>query len=94
MATFPTTLQVLGMQLKTDGNHPADAMDIVNSDSGRVINKGLTKREYFAAMAMTGLLTRVPKRHGGETDLGTLECKRIADESRIMADALIEALNK
>lgn len=55
---------------------------------------GLTKREYFAAMAMQGLLTRVPKRHDDEVELGILEAKRIADECTIMADFLIDALNK
>lgn len=55
---------------------------------------GLTKREYFAAMAMQGLLTRVPKRHGDETDLGIIEARRIAAESCIMADLLIKDLNE
>ena len=54
----------------------------------------LTKREYFAALAMQGLLTRVPKRHGDETDLGIIEARRIAAESRIMADLLIAELNE
>ena len=55
---------------------------------------GLTKREYFAAMAMQGLLTRVPKRHNDEVDLGINESSRIAQESVLMADLLIEELNK
>jgi Mn-dependent DtxR family transcriptional regulator len=59
-----------------------------------ISSNGCTKREYFAAMAMQGLLTRVPKRQGGETDLGILEAKRIAAESRIIADLLIEELNE
>jgi hypothetical protein len=84
MATFPTTLQVLGMQLPTDGNHPTDAMDILNSDSGRVINKGLTKREYFAAMAMQALITR-----GAH-----LVIENVTHNSVVYADSLIEALNK
>ena len=54
---------------------------------------GLTKREYFAIMAMQSLLARVPKRVGGETDLGILESKRIVGESCIMADSLIAELN-
>lgn len=84
MATFPTTLQVLGMQLKTDGNHPTDAMDIVNSDSGRVINKGLTKREYFAAMAMQNM-AKIYRTESVEI---------VAKAAVAYADALIEALNK
>lgn len=67
---------------KTEPNQPA------------FTNDGLSKREYFASMAMQGLLTRVPKRLDGETDLGILESKRIAEESVIMADLLIKALNK
>ena len=57
-------------------------------------NHGLTKREYFAALAMQGLLTRVPNRPNNETDLGVIELKRISEESTIMADALINALNE
>ena len=57
------------------------------------IQYGLTKREYFAAIAMQGLLTRIPKRQGDEVDLGILEAQRIASESRIMADLLIKELN-
>jgi hypothetical protein len=61
--------------------------------SSHVEEKGLTKREYFAGLAMQGLLTRVPYRHNGETDLGILECKRIAEESVIMADKLLVELS-
>jgi hypothetical protein len=61
--------------------------------SSHVEEKGLTKREYFAAMAMQGLLTRVPNRHNLETDLGILECKRIAEEAVIMADKLLVELS-
>ena len=46
---------------------------------------GLTKREYFAAMAMQGLLSTVPESFNG---------REIAEISVNMADALIEALNK
>lgn len=54
----------------------------------------LNKREYFAAIAMQGLLTRLPNRQNNETDLGVKESKRIAEEAVIMADELINALNK
>ena len=64
-----------------------------NAAFANLIN-GCTKREYFAALAMQGLLTRVPKRHGDETDLGIIEARRIAAESRIMADLLIAELNE
>lgn len=55
---------------------------------------GLTKREYFAGLAMQGLLTRVPKRDNDKVDLGILELKRIVEESVLASDALLEALNK
>lgn len=73
---------------KTEPNQPAFACA---SDTGH--QEGLTKREYFAAMAMQGLLTRTPKRDGHETDLGVLESERIAAESVIVADKLIRFLN-
>lgn len=52
---------------------------------------GLTKREYFAAMALQGLLAHDPvvSIHGEES-LG----ERMANWSVVYADALIEALNK
>lgn len=46
-------------------------------------SQGLTKREYFAAMAMQGLLAD-----------GHYFNKFIAETSRRMADVLIEELNK
>lgn len=49
------------------------------------IDGGLTKREYFAAMAMQGFLTIVDK---------NFNAKELAEPSVKMADALIEALNQ
>ena len=63
-----------------------------NVDSSKVECKGLTKREYFAGLAMQGLLTRVQKRDNNKVDLGILECKRIVDEAVIMADELLKQL--
>jgi hypothetical protein len=54
------------------------------SDEGYIINAGLTKREYFAAMAMQGLLS-------------DYESESIEDYSKYavqLADALIEELSK
>ena len=62
-------------------------------DDNSHLQEGLTKFEYFAGLAMQGLLTRLPKRENNETDLGILESKRIADEVVIMANELIKALN-
>jgi hypothetical protein len=79
------------MEKKTNTQFPMGATLQGNSHP---YENGLTKREYFAVLAMQGLLTRVPKRQGGETDLGILEAKRIVAESRIIADLLIEELNE
>jgi len=48
---------------------------------------GLTKREYFAAIAMGGMFTN-------EMLVGPDEYLNIAKDAVIAADALIEALNK
>lgn len=47
---------------------------------------GLTTREYFAAMAMQGLLATV--------QISQYMPERIASDSVMMADALIKALNE
>ena len=51
-----------------------------------ILDYGLTKREYFAAMAMQGLMARenALRLHG--SDASSIAVKR--------ADALIDALNK
>lgn len=75
-----------------------NAEQLIHSFAGTDHNsgnfEGLTKREYFAGLAMQGLLTRVPNRHGGEVDLGQLEIERIVVESKLMADALLAELEK
>lgn len=68
-------------------NHPLGQPEII-------IEYGLTKREYFAGLAMQGLLTRVPERESGEVALGVKESKRIVEESVFIADALLEELSK
>lgn len=61
--------------MKTDGQH--DAFPCVGGQ------QGLTKREYFAAMAMNGLVS---------TDLyGIEDC---AERAVKQSDALIKQLNK
>ena len=80
----------------TNGNDLAHPTNIIDPEQqfAPEYHTGLTKREYFAAMALQGLLTRVPNRPNNETDLGVIELKRISEESVIMADALINALNE
>jgi len=53
---------------------------------GNVTCKGLTKREYFAAMAMQGYISC------GKANV--ISCKSLAIYSVQAADALIEELNK
>ena len=48
---------------------------------------GSTKREYFAAMAMQGLLASWPEN-------GRLNPDKTAERATLFADALIAALNK
>jgi len=62
-----------------------DTIDSYYSMLG-ILVPGLTKREYFAALAMQGFLAEgaVSRAHIGE----------IAESSVQTADALIEALNK
>jgi len=63
---------------KTNGN------DLVRTPMNTLNAKGLTKREYFAAMALQGLLAR--KSNGSVYDY--------ADVAVCQADALISELNK
>lgn len=57
----------------------------IEHPAGNVTCKGLTKREYFAAMAMQGFLAN--------TNTNVSFCI-IAKDSVAAADALIEELNK
>jgi hypothetical protein len=97
--------------MKTNPNEPINAVvnaegfctsieNILDEDAGVI---GLTKREYFAAMAMQGIISGLPndkimlmkqleyyiKQYGNEPMANS-----IAKESIIMADALINELNK
>ena len=54
------------------------------SDEGYIINAGLTKREYFAAMALQGLLANSNIQLDGAS----------ANTAILFADALIEELSK
>jgi len=56
------------------------------------INKRLTKREYFAAMALQGLCVQaIAGSHNSDTESFNIEK---ADHAVNLADALINALNK
>jgi hypothetical protein len=77
------------MAQQTNGNDPVSATQEYHSKNfGVVLAKtGLTKREYFAAMAMQGMCA-----NSSLTKIWTYE--KIAESSVQQADALIEALNK
>ena len=64
---------------KTHGDSPINTIEYNNN----YISTGLTKREYFAAMAMQGLLAN---------DSGLITSK--ARDAVKAAEALIEILNK
>jgi|688.fasta_scaffold2203761_1 hypothetical protein len=70
------------MTLKEQGN--LNAFPMLNPDPSQNDEFGLTKREYFAAMAMQGLLAN-----------GKYICnyKLLGEESVMFANALIKALN-
>lgn len=67
----------------TDGRHPA----FVVPDSDPVWAYGLTKREYFAAAAMQGMLANSSYDWSGEEEEASEQCLAYAD-------SLIDALNE
>ena len=76
--------------MKTNPNDPIAYVDELQAIEGseeynRFLNYGLTKREYFAAMAMQGLISN------SLSGRGPNGC---AQDSVRFADALIEELNK
>lgn len=78
--------------MKTEPNEPINAMlgfksENIESMQQAGILYGLTKREYFAAMAMQGEMA------AGGSDFTTVHCDHIAEISVKMADAIIKKLN-
>ncbi len=70
--------------MSTKPNTPVNA---IARDNGYVECYGLTKREYFAAMAMQGTMS-------SDINGDWPGCKSQAEYSVKCADALIEALNE
>ena len=69
----------------TNGNDSINVVDYINND-GTIQHqefKGLTKREYFAAMAMQGIIS------SGNFKIGTITYAAVA-----FSDGLITSLNK
>ena len=71
------------MEDKTNSSSPA--FGVTPSDRG-FCYKGLTKREYFAAMALQGLCAK--------TSYSRPDCDEVALEAVIIADALLKELEK
>ena len=58
---------------------------------GEVVQTGMSKREYFAAKAMQGIL-RAEDGYDGEPTLNGRACMEYARQAVDLADALISAL--
>ena len=73
---------------ETNPNEPAFSKpSFYHPDGGLVSpNTGLTKREYFAAMALQGIIAN--------KDGLDIKIERIVESAVDIADALIEELNK
>jgi hypothetical protein len=70
----------------TNGDEPVNAIFGTNEEPIAYVEfEGLTKREYFAAMALSGF--------AGNPGLEYLTHSQTAEDARNLADALIEALN-
>lgn len=71
----------------TDPNEPAYPVKVYDGSLQEAIApRGLTKREYFAAMAMQGMIS-------GSQGL-EIAVDEFAERSAMLADALIAELNK
>jgi hypothetical protein len=73
----------------TNPNDPAFSQGLKNFDAVDSVSyhAGLSKREYFAAMAMQGLSAAMQP-------LKQIECDLVSEYCVQMADALIAELNK
>lgn len=80
----------------TNGNDFTHPSTHQNSDGTHDfnINKGLTKREYFAAMAMQASISTIDSSVLKKADDWLEEPNRIAQWAVRYADALIAELNK
>lgn len=78
----------------SNADMPAMPQSVSRSSDGAVISscdfaggEGLSKREYFAALAMQGLLAGVCHKEGFNYDT-------VADDARRSADALLDELER
>ena len=70
----------------------------IEHKDGKVYAKGLTKREYFAAMAMQGILANPNTSHQIESQYGKIDANEanriLVNTATELSDALILALHK
>ncbi len=70
------------MSFGTDTGGPAFPTEAANHYSGIAASPGMTLRDYFAAKAMQGMLTRP----------GSIDPKQDAEFAYKMADAMLKAM--
>ena len=75
----------------TNPNDPVSPLRFIDSEYAE---RGLSKRELFAAMAMQGLLSNAVALELFNNVYGSEHVKRVAEASASWADALIAALNE
>lgn len=75
--------------------NPNDSINVViHPVSKEVENLGLSKREYFAAMAMQGILSNTYRVVNIGDYLYAINNIKSTEQAVLFADSLIEALNK
>ena len=72
----------------------ANTFDARLTSSNSPVTHGLTKREYFASLAMQALVTSLAGYKGFHTNEPQVIRYPHMDEAVIIADKLIESLNK
>jgi hypothetical protein len=77
----------------TNPNDQAFPVFVDNGPGDCGVNEGLTKREYFAAMAMQGILGAMRSHLISSSD-AKKECAGVARAALFWADALIAELNR
>ena len=88
--------------MKTEPNHPVSLVDnneqyclTTDKHGNSTPAYGLTKREYFVAMAMQGMLANSASQDAlNQKPLSYANAAEIAEMACWQADALITALNK
>ena len=83
--------EMLQSDRETKSSDPAFGFTSAFWDNSTFVSPGLTKREYFAAMAMQGIASQFVDIYDDRAETTHISAASI---SVLFADALIEALNK